>query len=110
MARMTSRPRLPQFTDQTLKLFRALEATPVRRRRTQEFKDGAHQLARLLEQTDEYWTGNSVLDRGRPCHPVGYIATVHWARCRTIRKALLEALKRSVCEAQPVDEKAFPAP
>src|SRR5262245_40573520 len=58
-----AKERRPAFSHETLELFRALEATPARRRHTPKFKDGVHQLARLLEQTDEYWTGNSVLDR-----------------------------------------------
>jgi hypothetical protein len=102
-----AKERRPSFSREVLALFAKLEATPARQRRTQEFKDGAHQLARLLEQTDEYWTGNSVLDRGKPCHPPGYIATVHWGRCRAMRKQLLEAL--TVREVQPADERAFPA-
>jgi hypothetical protein len=104
-----AKARRRQFSAEVLALFAKLEATPARQRRTQEFKDGAHQLARLLEQTDEYWTGNSVLDRGRPCHPTGYIATVHWARCRAMRKQLLGALELAH-QIQPADEKAFPAP
>jgi len=104
-----AKERRPTFSREVLELFAGLEAVPARRRHTPKFKDGAHQLARLLEQTDEYWTGNSVLDRGRPCHPAGYIATVHWARCRAMRKQLLGALELAH-QIQPVDEKAFPAP
>jgi len=100
-----AKERRPAFSREVLVLFAKLEAVPARRRRTQEFKDGEHQLARLLNLTDEFWTINSVLDRGQPCHPAGYIANVHWARCRVMREQLLEALERAR-QAQPLNEPA----
>src|SRR5262249_52346427 len=61
-------------------------------KRGQAFEDGARELARRLGLTSEWWTGNSVLDRGPRCHPDGYIANSDHARCREVRLALLDAV------------------
>src|SRR5262245_55964509 len=81
----------PQFSRETIELFGQLEAVPLRRRGSQAFKDGEHELARRLGLTSEYWTMNSVLDRKHSCHPPGYAAHTDWHRCREVRMALLEA-------------------
>jgi hypothetical protein len=81
----------PQFSADVLALFVQLERTPPRRRGSQVFKDGEHELVRRLNLTNEYWTMNSVLDRKPSCHPPGYAAHTDWHRCREVRLALLEA-------------------
>jgi hypothetical protein len=83
-----AKERRPSFSAETLEQFVRLERTP---RRSQEFKDGSRVLARQLGLIDQWWTGNDVNDRGPPCHPDGYIANVHWAEVREVRKALLAA-------------------
>ena len=87
------RPRRGRFTTEILDLFRALEVTPARRRGRQSFKDGEHQLMRLLGLTSEFWTINSVLDRSRgPAYPPGMRAYDDWHTCRAVREQLLEAV------------------
>jgi hypothetical protein len=86
-----AKERRPQFGAEVLQLFLALETTPPRRRKSQTFKDGERELARRLGLVSEWWTGNSVVDRGpKPCRPPGYIAQ-DWHRCRAIREQLLAA-------------------
>jgi hypothetical protein len=82
-------------TSEALALFRELEATPPRRR-GQAYEDKAHELARKLGLVAEWWTCNSVLDRGGPCHQEGggYIANDDHRRCRAVRNELLAALDR----------------
>jgi hypothetical protein len=84
------RERHPVFGAEAVALFWKLELTPPRRRN----RDDERQLARLLHLTNEWWTCNSVLDRGGPCHPSGsgYIANVDWRRCRAVRKRLLATI------------------
>lgn len=84
----------PAFDPGTLDLFRRLEH--MRPRRGEAFKQGERELARRLGLVSEWWTGNSVLDRGPPCHPEGYIANSDHARCREVRLALLEALAETL--------------
>jgi hypothetical protein len=103
-----AKQRRPQFSREVLELFAELEAVPLRQKKSQTFKNAEHELARKLGLVDEYWTVNSVLDRRRSCHPPGYIANAHHARCRAVRKALLAELQHSA--QQLADEKAFPAP
>jgi hypothetical protein len=83
------RERRPAFSPEALALFVVLEQTP---KGSRKFKDGARELARMLDLTDEFWTGNHVSDRSRaPCHPDGYLAYHDWFRCRRVRDALLAA-------------------
>jgi hypothetical protein len=80
------------FSAEVLKLFAELEAVPSRRRNGAAFKDRAHQLARQLGLTAEWWTGNSVTDTSaRSIHPEEYVAYANWHRCRAVRKELLRA-------------------
>jgi hypothetical protein len=81
----------PHVTPDVVALFVRLEQTP-RRRRGDQFKTAERELAHKLSLVDEWWTGNSVLDRSRgPCHPPGYIANTDWRRVRHVREALLAA-------------------
>jgi hypothetical protein len=80
------------FSAEVLDLFVELEHTPDRKRHTRKFKDGERELMRRLHLTDEFWSMNSPLDRGRPCHPPGHLANEDWRRCREVRKALLAAV------------------
>jgi hypothetical protein len=69
-----------RVTPGVLALFAELERT--RDQRGRAFEDKAHQPARLLNLTAEWWTCNGVLDRSaEPCHPEGYIAREDWFRC-----------------------------
>jgi hypothetical protein len=88
----TAKQRRAMFAAEVLDLFVALERTPEHRRHTREFKDAEHELMRRLHLVSEFWSMNSPLDRGRPCHPPGHIANDDWRRCREVRKALLAAV------------------
>jgi hypothetical protein len=91
--RRIAKGRRPTFPPDVLALFVELERIPEQR---EAYSDGSRELARLLGMTDEWWGGNSVLDRSRgPCHPPGYGAYDDWFRCRVVREQLLEAMNRS---------------
>lgn len=82
-----AKDRRPSFDRRTFALFFKLEGMS---QDTREFKDGSHELARLLGLTDAWWTGNSVLDRSlEPCWPTHCVAFGDWHRCRAVRTALL---------------------
>jgi hypothetical protein len=84
-------PARVRITPEVLALFLELENMS---QRSQKFKDGSHQLARMLDLVEEWWTSNHVNDASaEPCHPegMGYIANVHWRRCRRVRRELLAA-------------------
>jgi hypothetical protein len=82
----------PHVTPDVVALFVKLEQTPCRRRRDDRFKAAERELARQLNLIDEWWTGNSVLDRDRsPCHPPSCVAHADWHRVHHIREALLAA-------------------
>jgi len=86
--------RQPLISNEALALFVELERTPRRQRDSKAFKDGEHQLARMLGLVSEYWTMNSVLDRvEQPPWPPHLVAFGDWHRCRGIREQLLEACK-----------------
>lgn len=70
---------------------------PLRQRSGREFDDLAHELARMLGLTDEWWTGCSVLDkRSGPIHAsLEYMEYHDWHRCREVRRALMAALAAS---------------
>jgi hypothetical protein len=87
--------RIPQFSTEILELFRALNATPRQRRRSQQFKAGERKLASLLgfETETAWWNGSFCVvtcSRRNPFQPwlVGYD---YWFRCRVLRAQLLEA-------------------
>ena len=88
------RPRQRQvLTAEAIRLFAALEQTPRSQRDSKAFKDGQHELMRLLGLTSEFWTINSVLDRSRgPAYPPGMRAYDDWHTCRAVREQLLEAV------------------
>jgi hypothetical protein len=89
---MPNRTPRSSFNADILALFLELDRTSDRKRNSRKFKDGEHELMRQLDLTDEFWTMNSVLDRGGVCHPAGHIANEHWRRCRELRKVLLAAV------------------
>jgi hypothetical protein len=78
-----------RITPEVLALFLELENMS---QRSQKFKDGSHQLARLLGLVDEWWSGCHANNRTRePSHPPEYIAHEYWHRCRAVRAKLLAA-------------------
>ena len=92
---MPTRVRLPQFSREALELFAALERTPLKQRRMQQFQDAEkHLMCRLLDMGDEFWMMQSPLDRSlKPCYPPRMPAHEAWHTCRRLRIALLEATK-----------------
>ena len=83
--------RRPFFTPDVLTLFAELERT----REGKAFSDGARRLARLLNLTSEFWTGNTPCDRSRsPSHPPHCQAFADWHVCRAVRLELLAAIER----------------
>jgi len=102
----TAKQRRAMFAAEVLDLFVALERTPEHKRHTREFKDAEHGLMRRLHLVSEFWSMNSVLDRGRPCHPPGHIANDDWRRCREVRTALLAAVRMETGTIVPVKENA----
>jgi len=86
------RPRQRQvLTAEAIRLFAALEQTPRSQRDSKAFKDGQHELMRLLGLVPEYWTMNSVLDDSkRPSWPPHLVAYADWHRCRAVREELLK--------------------
>jgi hypothetical protein len=106
MARMTSRPRLPQFTDETLALFAELENTPPPRhwQKKQEFTRKSQRLASLLNLTTEWWACQRV-EHDDPFRPhEGLAAHDYWFTVQRVRRQLLEALRTR--EARPAEEAA----
>jgi hypothetical protein len=91
---VVSTPQRVRITDEALARFAELDSAPAARWRSQEFNDKAHELARLLGLTDEFWTGCSVLDRSSgPVHTsLDYIEHRDWHTCRRVRLELLAAL------------------
>jgi len=88
--------RHPLISDEALRLFAELERAPRSRRGSKAFKDGEHQLARLLGLVSEYWTMNSVLDRSeRPPWPPYLVAYHDWHKVRAVRKALQEMSRKA---------------
>lgn len=86
---LTRRPR--RFDAETLALFCKLDGMPAQRR---AFSGGGRELARRLGLVNEWWTGNSVLDRSdAPHHSPEYAAFKDWHTCRTAREALLAAVR-----------------
>jgi hypothetical protein len=83
------------FDAETLDLFRKLEYVPMRRRNGREFKDREHELARRIDLTSQWRTGNSVLNRRgmTQADGLGCQANDDWRRCRAVRESLLDAIK-----------------
>jgi hypothetical protein len=86
------RQALPRIDPETLRLFRRLEGTrPSKRDRGDERK-----LAEALDLEDEFWYGQSVLNRRtKPCCQPPYMAYDAFYRCRLVRELLLEAMKKN---------------
>jgi hypothetical protein len=86
------RPRRRVFSAEVLALFVELD----RLRLTNPYADSPRELAGKLDLMDEYWSGNSVLDRtAGPCHPPGYFAHQAWFTCRRVREQLLAAVQEA---------------
>jgi hypothetical protein len=83
--------RRPSFDDETLALFVKLEG--IKARNNKAFKAGDRELMYRLGLSEEFWTVNSVLNRGPKCHPDGYIANIHWEICKSVREELLAAVR-----------------
>jgi hypothetical protein len=86
------RPRPSPIDAETVKVFAALEAVPLRRRDTREFERRSYALAQRLNLGDEHFCARcSVLDRERkPCHPPGYARNDSFWIVRAVRLQLLE--------------------
>jgi hypothetical protein len=85
------RPRRRTFSAEVIGLFVELD----RQHLSNPYADGPRALAERLGLMNEYWSGNSVLDRGAgPCHPAGYVAHEGWFTCRQVREELLSALSK----------------
>jgi hypothetical protein len=95
----TPKGRRPSFDRETLALFAKLERLALPE---PAFSEGAHELARRLDLTTEYWTGNTPLDRDGPCHPSGYIANRDWETCRRVRERLLQAAGQTALDAAAI--------
>jgi hypothetical protein len=96
------RPRTPAIDAETVALFKALNAVPLRRRESPEFEQRAYALAQRLGLGDEHFCSRcSVLDRERaPCWPPEYYAHGVWHRVRAIRLQLLEMTGLSAPDAR----------
>ena len=94
------RPRQRQvLTAEAIRLFAAHEQTPRSQRDSKAFKDGQHELMRLLGLVPEYWTMNSVLDNSeRPPRPPHLVAYQDWHKVRGVREALLAAVAQQAAE------------
>jgi hypothetical protein len=80
------------FAPEVVRLFVELERMP----RTSPYADGPRALAERLGLMNEFWSGNSVLDRSAgPCHPAGYLAHEDWFKCRRMREQLLAAAREA---------------
>jgi hypothetical protein len=87
-----AKERRPQFSDETLVLFRILEATPMGLRGTDEFKARDRELHRLLDLETDWRMAGNVLNRSEQCcYPMGMPAYGAFHHCRAVREALLEA-------------------
>jgi hypothetical protein len=89
----TAKTRRLAFSAEMVDLFVELEGTPEHQRHTRKFKDAEHELMRRLHLVSEFWSMNSPLDRGGPCHPEGHLANRDWQTCRRIRRELLAAAR-----------------
>jgi hypothetical protein len=82
-----AKERRPAFSAEIIELFVKLEHTS---RRSQAFKNGSKELARLLGLSTEWWMMQHVNDRaGAP--PPWLAAHAAWQRCRAVREQLLAA-------------------
>jgi hypothetical protein len=87
--KLRSHPRHPRISPEAIALFRAAEGQP---RKRWAYTDEARQLARMLGPIDEWWTGNTPLDKSRgPCHPPWCVAYTDWHRCRAVRRRMIAA-------------------
>jgi hypothetical protein len=81
--------------DDVVEIFRRLEATPMRARKSDAYRDGDFRLHRLLNLYSERRCSMcSVLDRSSvsPPWPSEYPAHKDWHRVRAVREQLLQAL------------------
>lgn len=87
--RPLARKRNASFTPEVLRLFLELENSP---RRGKRFEADGRRLMQLLGLSEQWWTGNSVLDTSPvPYTSPQYIAWHDWHRCRLVRAQLLAA-------------------
>jgi hypothetical protein len=94
---LRNRPRKVTTDAEALALFAELEAVPMQRRRSAEFKARSREFAERLGLLDEsFCSCVGVLEReSEPCRPPDLIARDAWFRCRAVRKQLLEAARLS---------------
>jgi hypothetical protein len=81
---------------EAVELFVKLERGPAKER--EAFSDGSHELARMLDLTIEWWTGNTPCDRSpRPHMSEAYASHWDWHECRRVREELMrEAVRRGL--------------
>jgi hypothetical protein len=98
------RPRRPTTSDDVLEIFRRLENTPMRARKSDAFLDEDFRLHRLLGLYSERRCSIcSVLDRSSvsPPWPSEYPAHKDWHRVRAVRVELLAAVAEESAKDVP---------
>jgi hypothetical protein len=97
-----AKDRRPSFSAEALALFVELEAVPLRRRHSQEFRERDRALARMLGLGGEWLCSvASVTDRERPRSPPTRPAEHDAHRVYAVRQALLEAAGLPVQQGRP---------
>jgi hypothetical protein len=88
----TPKARRPQFSDEVLALFQALEQAPERDRDSDEWVADSKRLAGLLGLGSEWWSMCHVNDASRtPCWSEDMPAAKDWHVVHAVREQLLEA-------------------
>jgi hypothetical protein len=86
--------RIPQFSTEVLELFRDLDATPKRARRSPQFRAGDRKLAEMLGLETQWWGGVGVIDCGARNRFQPWLAShLYWGTCKEIREQLLLATR-----------------
>jgi hypothetical protein len=98
--RQSIHPRLrPKFNKEILELFSRLEQTPLKQRRSAQWRAEHKRFMcdpLLLDMSAEFWSMQSPLDRSlKPCHPPWKGAYQSWHVCRNLRIALLAAIGKT---------------
>jgi hypothetical protein len=91
---VVNRPRRPAAPDDVIEIFRRLEATPLRQRKSDAFRDEDFRLHRLLGlYSERRCSVCSVFDReAEPPWPPEYVAHKDWHKVRAVRLELLAAV------------------
>jgi hypothetical protein len=97
MSKQQAKARRSASDDDVLAIFRRLEATPMRARKTDAFLDEDFRLHKLLGlHSERRCSVCSVLDRRTaPPWPAEFLAHVDWLKVHSVRVELLAALKET---------------